>query len=1036
MTVMFCDLVGSTSLAERVDPEDLRDLLSEYHKVSVSAIERYAGHVAKYMGDGMVVYFGYPHAHEDDPRRAVHAGLELLAQLRALNDRLARQYEVELHARVGIHTGLVVAGEMGWGQTREELAITGETPNIAARIESTAETDTVAISEATFRLVDGYFTARPRGNIPLKGVSRPLEVFQVEGATRAVDRLDAVARGPLTPLVGRRDEIARLLAGWASVATGRGVIAHVSGQAGIGKSRVARALTDELAGVRRRGLLWQCSAYHENSVLYPVTSYLVRWLRLEDAAPDEQLRALDAAATEAGLDAAESLPLVADLLGTPGSAAPGRAALSPLDARSAILHVLDSLLIANPAHHPLLLVVEDLQWADATTLEFLTRVIDRLETLPIMIVATYRPEFHPPWRLPDVAVELKPLSAADVAAMIGAVGEGSPISGELAGRVAAAADGVPLFVEEMLRMLATASEGDGAGAANREPAVPPTLRGLLTARLDRLGAEKEVAQVAAVLGREFREDLLSALLPHEPAAVAAALEQLVRADVLGRSATPGPRRYEFTHSLLQEAAYSGLLRRRRIETHAAVAEALVSRFPRRAEREPETVAHHLALAGDHRRAAGFWRAAGLQALANAAFREAAGHFEQGLRSVETWDPSPERDAHLIEFLTHLAASRQAGIGYAAAGIDALYERARQLCEHTGDGDALLLVLRGQWLFHLLRADYATAWEIGQRVLKMAEERGDGQLLVEGHTYLGMVASFRGELAVSRRHFESAIEVYTPVHRPEQLYATLGESIVMAHAYLAPVLWLQGHVDDSQARSDQSLELSEALTSVMTRAQAWGMRALHHLARKEVGAGSQWTEKVMAYCEERRIPYWQHLSSIVDGWFHGRTVDAETGLDRVQRSIDSYLSTGSRLGMLTFMIMLADLHRAAGNVAAGLEAISRAEQHAAETGERSYLDGVLRVKGELLLAQDPPDRAGAAAAFVAAVEIARQQGARISELRATAMVLKVRGPGGDDGTWRARLAELCAWFPAACDVADLRDARALLAKLEADAGGSA
>ncbi len=1027
MTVMFCDLVGSTPLAERVDAEDLRDVLADFQGVCVEAVETFDGHISKYMGDGVLAYFGYPHAHEDDPRRAVHAGLALIERLRALNERLAKTHDLELHVRVGVHTGLVVAGEMGAGQTREEFAIVGETPNIAARLEAAAGPDTVAISDVTMRLVDGYFTIEPKGALPLKGVSRPIQVFEVGRATDVVDRLEVAARGPLTPLIGRRAEIDRLLTEWESVAAGQGSVVHITGEAGIGKSRVARALGRELAGGLRATFSWQCSPYHQTSALHPVIRFIESWLGLTDIEAADQVRRVEAAVERAGLDTGETLGNLTDLLGIDAGI---RSNLSPLDARAARMLILESLLVTDSSNHPLLLVVEDLHWADPTTLELLGRLVDRIPALPVMAVFTSRPDFSPPWSGRSLEMALGPLSDDEVSRMIGAATPQLPVSADLATRVAEAADGIPLFVEEMVRMLSSEADRADPAAQLAEPAVPATLRGLLTARLDRLEKSRDVAQVAAVLGRDLPEYLLAALVPHDPPALAAALEELVAADVL-RQISDGPRRYEFTHALLQDAAYATLLRRRRREVHTAAADVMTSRFPTLAESEPEVIARHYTLAGRHDRAAQYWRAAGLRALAAAAFVEAVDHFTHGLEAVEEWESSEAQDVERIDLLTFLAAARQAGHGYADPEVGDIYNEAAALCEARGDDDRLIFVLRGLWLFHLLRADYTTAAELGERMLALGEARDDCDILVEGHTYLGMCASFRAELETARSHLETAIDLYTPSDRPEQIYATLGESVVMAHAYLAPVLWLQGQVAESELRSDQSLALAEGLSSPMTRAQAWGMRALFHVSRKELEPVQAWTEKVMAFCEERHIPYWQQLSSALHGWFVGRTGDIDAGLREVRQSVDAYLAAGSRLGLPSLMIMLADLHRVAGDVDAGLDAIRRGEQHIGATGERDGLIGLLRSKGELLLTQDPPDLAGAEDAFVLSAETARAQGARLNELRATAKLLKFRRRHGIPETMTARFAELCRWFPESCDLPDLREARALLEQLASE-----
>ena len=1032
ITMMFCDVAGSTALAERLDAEDLRDVIHAFQSVCVTAIERFSGHVAKYMGDGLVAYFGYPQAHEDDPRRAVHAGLALLRGVDALNERLGSRYDVELEVRVGIHSGTVVAGEMGSGSTREEFAVVGETPNIAARLEAAAIPGTIAISDATGRLVEGYFDIESRGRQDLKGVSRPIEVLRVIAETGAKDRVD-VSKGPSSRLVGRDAELAQMLAHWNRVGRQSGVVAYLSGEAGIGKSRVARAFMEQATDSSSPALVWHCSAYHQTSVLHPVTLFLERWLELEDRPAADRMSALEIAVDSANLDPAEAVPLLASLLSIPTSGRYGPIALAPIEARAATLRILEELVTGNARERPSLLVVEDLHWADPTTLELLTRLRVRVRSLPMMAILTFRPEFEPPWAAADLDLRLAPLSPAAVQEMISAWIGHEPLDAEIARKVAAAADGVPLYVEEMVRML-SAESAEADGAEDRRVAamaVPATLNGLLTARLDQLGDERTVAQVASVLGRDVHVDLLSSLLD-DPADTERAVRNLVDANVLRRAPWLGPNRFEFTHALLQEAAYSSILLRQRKNYHLEAAEVLVTHFAEVADRQPELVAHHFSLASEHRRAVEYWRAAGRRALSGAAFVEATDHFGRGLAELEQLARDAQPVEELIDLLSYLAASRQAGYGYADPPVEALYQRAHELCLKVADVDRLVVVLRGEWMYYVNRAAYSKALEVSKALLGLGDTASDRGVLVEANVNLGLIHMFRGDLAESCGYFERAIELYTEPDQSDQIYQTLGDTRAGAHAYLALVRWALGHIEEAERHSDVSVQLAAASQSPMTIAQAWGMRTMFHLGRKEVDQVGRWCEKAMVYGRERAIPYWQHLASGVHGWFIGRSGDLDAGIDEVERSIDAYRSTGQRLGLPDLQLLLADLKRVSGDVDSALELIARAEQQIDETGECFNLVSVLRSKGELLLACDPPDVAAAERAFVRSVEVARDQGAKMSELRATATLAKFRHRRGVPDTMRSELGRLCDSFPADSDLPDLREARALVDKLAAGA----
>jgi class 3 adenylate cyclase/predicted ATPase len=1037
MTVMFCDLVGSTRLAEELDPEDLRDVFIDYRGVCTREIARCGGYTANYMGDGVLVYFGYPQAHEDDPRRAVRAGLGILEGIADLNRQLEARFGISVRGRIGVHTGLVVAAEMEAGVVGEKYAIVGETPNIAARLESAAEPGSIAISEATQRLIAGYVETESLGQLPLKGVSRPIEVFRVVRDTGAVNRLDVAGPGRLTPLVGRGDELDRLLDRWQMAAMGQGGAVHISGPAGIGKSRVARALHERLAAVGHTLQVWQCSAYHQSSALHPVIEHLESRLQLDrTAALEEQRRVLWKAVSDAGADPTTAVALLANLLSIPDGAPSGETVLAPVDARAATLSLLEELLITNGANHPSLLVVEDLHWASPTTLDFLARIVATIQSLPVLAVFTFRPGFEPPWASEPgiVDLELSALSPVEVSALVRAAGRGTTLPPELVARVVESADGIPLFVEEMVKMLGVSATGDAprndlVDLTRHHVAVPPTLQGLLTARLDQLPEVREITQIAAVLGREFSLDLLGELCALDTASVKDAVQRMVDEDVVRPIGRRGRGRYQFRHALLREVAYASLLKRRRQEHHAKAADAIANRFSSLAAREPEVVAHHYTEAGAPAQALHYWRSAGVRALSGAAFLEAADHFRRGLDAVEQTPPSVDRDRQEVEFLSHLAASLQAGRGYAAPGVGDLYARARATGEKLGDETQLLFLIRGEWMYHLLRADYHAALKLAQQMMRLGRQRGDRATRVEAHLYLGLVYLFTAQFEIARSHLEDAIVLYERPDRPDQIYEALGDSGAGAMAYLATVLWTLGYDDESLERSDQSLRLAGEVATPMTNAQAWGMRAMLHLARKEPALTAQWVEKTVEFATDRSIPYWLNLSSLLDGWIRARVSRTREGLERFRDSLEAYLATGAKLGLPDFTLLLADLCRVNGDPAGGLDAIHQAEIHIEATGERYSESDLLRAKAELLLALEEPDVAAAEAALQRSIAVAKAQRARLPELRATAALAKLQFKLGDFAPVRDALEDVCAWFPSTSEIADVREVRALLVQLD-------
>ncbi len=1027
MTVMFCDLVESTPIAELLDPEDFGEVLAGYQQVCVRAIERVDGYTARYVGDGVVAYFGYPRAHEDDARRAVLAGLGILDELVGLNARLRERFDVSLRVRIGVHTGVVVAGETRLGDTRSRLEIVGEMPHIAARLESIAPPGSVVISDATRDLIEGYVETEPLGAKVLKGVSRRIGVHRVLRPTGAVGRLEVAGTRRLTPLVGRDQELARLTAAWQQVERGRGAIVHVTGEAGIGKSRLIRALIDALGG--RVGAAWilQCSAHHQGTALYPVIRFLEQsWGLDRTQAREHELNLLERASVDAGLNPVEAVPLLAHVLAVRGGHADPGPSLAPRDARAATLRILGSLLVADRARQPLLLVVEDLHWADPTTVELLGRIIATLRASSVLCVLTFRREFEAPWsqRQHALDIELGPLTSDDVRVM--ATAASAPVlDPAMLAWVESAADGVPLFVEEVLKMLEQGGGPDTNGRAPPPTVVPPTLEGLLTERLDRLSDHGDVIDVTAVLGREFDPAVLGALMPSGGADLESALVQLVAQDVLRPVAGAGSR-YEFTHALLQEAAYERILRRRRHDLHARIADVLVRGFTEVAEREPEVVAHHWSCAAEPAKAITFWHAAGVHALERAAYVEAAEHFRRGVEALDEIGSHPGDDQEEADLLTFLAASLQAGRGYAASGVDDAYARARTACDRARHEDRLVSVVRGQWMFQLLRGQYAAALELADEMLSLGERRNDDSVrLAEGHLYRGLVHMYLAEFALAREHLEEACTRYRQP-RYDQIYEAQGDTGVGALAYLALVLWNLGHPEESRERSDLSLERSARVGGPVTRAQAWGMRSILHLSRAEPVELGRWAAKTHAYSVDHDLGYWRTVTSLLAGWLQGRGGELASGISRLEESLAAYLASGSRLSLPHFHVLLADLRLAAGEPRRALDELRTGEEYIEETGERFAESELFRFKGRVLMAGDPPDPCGASAAYERAVGAARGQNAKLLELRAATRLAMHQRTIGETCTALDRLATLCDWFAPTPELPDVVRARALVA----------
>jgi len=662
LTVMFCDLQGSTALSQQLDPEELRDVIRGYQEVCAGAVGRFEGHIAKYLGDGLLVYFGYPQAHEDDPQRAVRAGLAILQDMGPLNARLKSDKDLELTVRIGIHTGLVVAGEMGGGDTLEELAIVGETPNIAARIEGAAEPDGIAISDVTASLVQGFFLCESMGPHDLKGISEPVELFRVLEESGAQTRFDVAVSTHLTPLVGREQEVGLLLDRWEQVEEGLGQVVLVSGEAGIGKSRLLQGLIDGLAGRPHVFQQHRCSPYHQNSALFPVIESYERWLGFQrEDSQEERIQAIETALEERSLLTPEALSLWAGMLSVPLDESHPPLDLSPQRQRQKTMELMTQLKVATANEQPVLAVFEDLHWADPTTLEFLGLLVEQVATSKVMAILTFRPEFTPPWgsRSHVTQINLNRLPQRLATDLIARVTGGKELPEEVIDQIASKSDEVPLFVEELTQMVIESGllrEMDGRYELTgplTDLAIPSTLQDSLTARLDRLGEVKEVVQLASVLGREFIYQLIQAVSQQDDAPLSDHLRQLVAGEFLYQQGVLPEASYIFKHALIQDAAYNSLLISRRQQYHQLVAQVYEESFPETVESQPELLAHHYTEAGLNQQAVPYWQQAGQIAVRRSANVEAVNHFTKGLELLEALPDTQERDSQEAELQTFL-----------------------------------------------------------------------------------------------------------------------------------------------------------------------------------------------------------------------------------------------------------------------------------------------------------------------------------------------------------------------------------------------
>ena len=738
MTVMFCDLVGSTALSFQLDPEDLREVIGAYHSCVAQIIVRYDGFVAKYMGDGVLVYFGYPQAHEDDAERAVRAGLALIdaaAEITTANRKLS--------VRIGIGTGIVVVGDLIGVGSAQEKAVVGDTPNLAARLQALAGPNTVLIGPRTRQLLGDLFEYRDLGPFELKGITEPGRAYQVLHQSAIESRFEALHSAQLTPLVGREPEIQMLLRRWQRARSGSGQVVLLSAEPGIGKSRIASALLDKIQTEPHTCLRYFCSPYHQDSALYPFIVQLERaaGLARDDTAAQKLGKLQRLLAPGARGDS--EIMLFAELLSLPNSSA--ELNLSPRRKRQLLFEALLHQFEAVAQYRPVLLVFEDVHWIDPTSRELLDFTLDRVSKLPVLVIITFRPEFDHAWSgLPQVTtLALDRLGESDGAALVEHVAGEASLSREIVDEIVKRADGVPLFVEELTKaVLESGSRGNRVAAAlmtNPLPnlAIPPTLQASLLARLDRLGPiAKEVAQIGAVLGREFSHTLIRQVAWRRDAELQAALDRLTQSGLVSHRETGPAASYLFKHALVRDTAYDTLLRGRRREIHARVAVVIVERFPQLAQSEPELVAHHYTEGHDNERAVAFWYQAGQQASARFAIREAVAHFAKGIALLAALPDSEARHQRELEFQLALMVPLVAMHGFGSDEVEVCAKRARDLSDRCGDAHSRFAAYRFVWNSCLLRRPLAQTVALARTLMDLAREDNDAARLAIAHRALG------------------------------------------------------------------------------------------------------------------------------------------------------------------------------------------------------------------------------------------------------------------------------------------------------------
>jgi class 3 adenylate cyclase/tetratricopeptide (TPR) repeat protein len=985
ITVLFADLVGSTALSTRYDPEDMSVLIREYQDVCEAVVVRAGGMVADFRGDGIVAFFGYPLAHEDEAERSVQAGLEISEAV----SRLTTHDGDALAARVGIATGLVIVGDiLGQGRTWEQ-AVVGETPNLAARLQALALPGGVIIADSTKQLAGGFFEYTALGIQELKGFAKPVHAWSVVGRRAVLGRFDATHEGRgLSPFMGRVQEVDRLGRLWDEVTAGFGRVVEVVGEPGIGKSRLVQALVAGLANGHHLQLGLYCLPGYQNSAFHPLIEQIERAAQVERNEPAAtKLSKLLDFLTPVLDDVVEMAPVLAALLSIPCGDRYPPLKLSPAQQKEHTLLALEHLLLGVAAKQPVLLVVEDVHWADPSTLELLGRLVLRVETQPLLIVFTFRPEFEPQWGgQPWVSrIRLSGLDGGSCIAIIEALTEGKKLPTELVARILTNTDGVPLFVEELTKSVLESGflryNGGAYQADGPLPplAVPTTLYDSLMARLDRLALAREVAQIGAVIGRQFSFPLLQSVSQMDEAPLRKLLLLLSEAGLIFEVAHSREREYAFKHALMQDVAYNSLLRSKRKILHARAARILEDRFPELAETKPEILAEHYTQAQMSEQAIDYWRRAGELALKRSAHTEAIDQLRRGLALFSTLPSSQEHTRSQLEMLMALGSALAIGRGYTAPEVEKTYASARALyLKLENDPLAVRASLAGLYIKHHGCGEFRAAIELGEQLLALAEQQRDPMLLVDGHSALALTLFTVGQFVAAKRHAEQDLSVLSLQPSLSASYTIGVEPGVASLAFAGPILWMLGNVDLAAAKTNASLARAEELSHPFSLALALTWAAVSAQLSGDVERTQAMADRATALAGDHGFTYWEALAACWQGWALARQGQVAEGISRISHGLGVKAEMGIRQCRSWCLCLLADAQRLASDQEAALATVDEGLAVVREIGEHFYEAELHRFRGELLSEQHLPE---AEECFLRARQIAQRQLGRSWQLRA-------------------------------------------------------
>ncbi len=1028
LTVLFCDLAGSTAMSARLDPEDMREVIRGYQDICSGVIARYDGFVAKFMGDGVLAYFGFPRAHEDDAERAVRAGLDLADAVARLQ---TRDGEV-LKTRIGVATGIVVVGDLVGEGSAQEQAVVGDTPNLAARLQTRAEPGAVLIADQTRRLLGDAFELRRLDLKDLKGFDAPVRAWAVLREAETETRFEASRSSRMTPFVGREPEVALLIERWRDARAGEGKVALLSGEAGIGKSRILTSLRERVADEQHLAIRYQCSPHHVNDAFHPIVSQI--WRAAEFATeetPRERLEKLEAVARRSRLDPLEIVPFVASLCSIPFEGHYPPIEMSPAEQKEHLIAALLALFEGLTMEAPLLALLEDAHWIDPSSLEVFSRLVDRIPKLRTFLIITYRPEFFPPW-LGQGHVQSLALSRfgrRHALLMIDRVAGGKALPADVVEQIVAKTDGVPLFVEELTKTVLESGllrEHNGSyilASALTPLAIPSTLQDSLMARLDRLAPIKEIAQIGATIGREFPYNLLEAVSPTQGVALQDALAQLVTAGLIFSHGTPPEASYTFKHALVQDTAYATLLKSRRQQLHQRIAESLRDRFPERADREPGIVAHHFTQAGLPKTAIEWWHRAGDRAMRRFANHEAALSYVNGLTLMADLPAGEERDRQELAFRLALGPALLAARGYASEEVERNYQEASRIAEALSDREAIFTSARGQWHYLYDRCLLDRALALAERLRDIGAEKSNPENCSLAFRAIGSTLMSKGAFVRAIEAFESSITHGSQIQLGCSFAHHGEEPRIVALQYKGLSLAVLGHADSGLASAQSALSLAKTLNFPLMVAFASTAVGMVFMLRREYQPCAALVRQQIDFCSEQGFVFWSAAHEILHGASRACLDRDPEGLVELKEGIQSWKKTGAALHIPTWSSYLAEAALCVGDVDCAERAVLNGIDTSEKNGDAFALADLKRLAGRVLLRRDLRNQARRE--FEAAVDIAQRQDAGLYLLRSGRDLAQLVADDGDVASARDILLPIADTITEFRTGPDFQEAAALL-----------